>query len=205
MGRVFRGNIQEILDLGRLGFEMSRYSGLWVAFKIVTNVADEVGTAEVSPDRLTIAAPDFVFEGRQWQAMQQPMLMPPFGLETERQIHYGRLEAAKAFALANPVNRVTIPTPNAWLGIAAAGKTYYDLREALLELGLDDEALSRHGVRLLKIGMMFPMEPSIVREFARGLEELLVVEEKRSFIELFIRDTLYNLADRPRVVGKHDE
>src|SRR5206468_6257319 len=88
-------NIQEILDLGRLGFELSRYSGLWVAFKIVTNVADEIGTADVAPDRVTIVPPEFIFEGRPWQAMQQPMLMPPFGLETERQIHYGRLEAVK--------------------------------------------------------------------------------------------------------------
>src|SRR5436190_815711 len=202
---LFPGNVQEILDLGRYGFEMSRYSGLWVGFKIVTDVADEIGTAVVSPDRLTLVSPEFVFEGRPWQAMQQPMLMPPFGLETDRQIHYGRLEAAKAFAAANRLNRITIPTAGAWLGIAAAGKTYCDLREALLELGLDDEALRRHGIRLLKIGMMFPMEPSIVREFARGLEELLVVEEKRSFIELVIRDTLYNLTERPRVVGKQDE
>src|SRR2546428_149782 len=205
MPTLFPGNIQEILDLGRLGFELSRYSGLWVAFKVVTNVTVKIWTAWVSRDRLTVVPPDFVFGVRPWQSRQQPMLMPPFGLETERQIHYGRLEAAKAFAAANRLNRITIPTPGAWLGIAAAGKTYYDLREALLELGLDDEALRRHGVRLLKIGMMFPMEPSIVREFARGLEELLVVEEKRSFIELFIRDTLYNLTERPRVVGKQDE
>src|SRR5204863_919089 len=199
------GTIQEILDLGRLGFELSRYSGLWVGAKIVTNVADEIGTAEVAPDRVVIADPGFEYEGRPWQSRQNPLLMPPWGLDTEREIHYGRLEAAKAFAAANRLNRITLDTPSAWLGIAAPGKTYYDLREALLELGLDDEALRRHGIRLLKIGMMFPMEPSIVREFARGLEELLVVEEKRSFIELFIRDTLYNLTERPRVLGKQDE
>src|SRR5262249_39675740 len=81
----------------------------------------------------------------------------------------------------------------------------YDLRAALLELGLDDGGLRRHGIRLLKVGMLFPMEPSIVREFARGLDELFVVEEKRSFVELFIRDVLYNQAERPRVVGKYDE
>ena len=86
----------------------------------------------------------------------------------------------------------------------ASRKTYYDLREALHELGLDDEALHRHGIRLLHIGMIFPMEPGIVREFARGLEELLVIEEKRAFVELFIRDILYNEAERPRVVGKRD-
>jgi indolepyruvate ferredoxin oxidoreductase len=201
---LFPGNVQEILDLGRLGFELSRYSGLWVGFKIVTNVADEIGTATVSPDRVVIADPGFLYQGRPWQTTQNPTLLPPFGLDMERDINYGRLEAAKAFAAVNGINRITIPTRDAWLGIAAAGKTYYDLREALLELGLDDAALGRYGIRLLKIGMLFPMEPGIVREFARGLEEVLVVEEKRAFVEIFIRDVLYNLAERPRVVGKSD-
>jgi indolepyruvate ferredoxin oxidoreductase len=201
---LFPGTIQEILDLGRLGFELSRYSGLWVGFKIVTNVADEIGTADVAPGRVVIADPGFLYEGRAWQQRQNPLLMPPWGLDTEREIHYGRLEAAKAFAATNRLNRITLDTPGAWLGIAAPGKAYYDLREALRELGLDDAALRRYGVRLLKIGMLFPMEPEIVREFARGLEELLVVEEKRAFCELFIRDILYNQTDRPRVTGKYD-
>jgi indolepyruvate ferredoxin oxidoreductase len=202
---LYPGNTQEILDLGRLGFEMSRYSGLWVGFKIVTNVADEIATAEVAPDRIVIADPGFVYEGRPWQARQTPMLMPPWGLEAEREIHYGRLEAAKVFAASNRLNRITIPTPAAWLGIAAPGKTYYDLREALAELGLDNAALRQYGIRLLKIEMLFPMEPGTVREFARGLEEILVVEEKRAFCELFIRDILYNQVARPRVIGKSDE
>jgi indolepyruvate ferredoxin oxidoreductase len=202
---LYPGSTQEILDLGRLGFEMSRYSGLWVGFKVVTNVADEIATADVAPDRIVIADSGFVYEGRPWQARQTPMLMPPWGLEAEREIHYGRLEAAKMFAAANRLNRITIPTPDAWLGIAAPGKTYYDLREALAELGLDNAALRQYGIRLLKIEMLFPMEPGTIREFARGLEEILVVEEKRAFCELFIRDILYNQAERPKVVGKSDE
>ncbi len=201
---LYPGGVQDILDLGRLGFELSRYSGLWVGFKIVTDVADGIGTAEVSPDRVTIADPGFTFEGGPWQPTQNPLLLPPFGLEMERVIHYGRLEAAKAFAAANRINQITVPTPGAWLGIVAAGKTYYDLRQGLRDLGLDDEALRRHGIRLLKIGMLFPMEPGIIREFARGLDELFVIEEKRGLMELFIRDILYNDADRPRVVGKRD-
>ena len=201
---LFPGNSQEILDFGRLGFELSRYSGLWVGFKIVTNVADEIGTVQVSPDRIVIADPGFEVDGRPWIAKQNPLLMPPWGLETEREIHYERLEAAKVFAAANGLNRITVPTPDAWLGIAAPGKAYYDLREALRELGLSDEDLRRHGIRLLKIGMLFPMEPGIVREFSRGLEELLVVEEKRAFCELFIRDVLYNQAVRPQITGKYD-
>jgi indolepyruvate ferredoxin oxidoreductase len=205
MPTLFPGSVQEILDLGRYGFEMSRYCGLWVAFKIVTNVADEIGTAEVHAERVVIRDPGFTWDGKPWRPTQNPMLLPPYGLELEREIHYGRLEAARAFAAAHPLNKITIPSPGAWLGIAAPGKTYYDLREALHELGLDDEALRRHGIRLLKIGLLWPMEPTIVREFAHGLEELFVIEEKRAFVETFIRDVLYNETERPRVVGKQDE
>jgi indolepyruvate ferredoxin oxidoreductase len=168
-------------------------------------VADEIGTAEVSPDRLVVADPGFTVYGRPWRPTQNASLLPPFSLELEREIHEGRLEAAKAFAAANGLNRITVPSPSAWLGIAAPGKTYYDLREALSELGLGDAELERYGIRLLKVGMLFPLEPGIVRDFARGLEEILVVEEKRSFVELFVRDVLYNLSVRPRVVGKRDE
>ena len=202
---LFPGNVQEILDLGRLGFELSRYSGLWVGFKIVTNVADEIGTADVAPGRLTLVDAGFEYEGKPWRHTQNPTLLPPFGLEMEREIAYGRLEAAKAFAAANGLNRIAVDTPDAWLGLVAAGKTYYDLREGLRELGLDEAALRHHGIRILKVGMLFPMEPGIVRRFARGLEEILVVEEKRSFVEMFVRDVLYNDAVRPPVVGKRDE
>src|SRR5574341_133580 len=202
---LFPGSVQEVLDLGRIGFELSRYSGLWVGFKVVTNVADEVGTAEVAPGRVSIVDPGFIWEGRAWRPTQNPNLLPPWSLELERELHTGRLEAAKAFAAPNRLNRITVPTPVAWLGITAAGKTYYDLREALRHLGLDDEALRRFGIRLLKLGMLHPMEPGIVREFARDLEELFVIEEKRAFLELFIGQILYNQLERPRLVGKQDE
>ncbi|MGH2651703.1 MAG: indolepyruvate ferredoxin oxidoreductase family protein, partial [Actinomycetota bacterium] len=167
---LFPGSIQDVLDFGRLGFELSRYSGLWVGFKIVTDVADAVGTAEVGPDRVVIADAGFVYGGRPWESRQPAMLLPPFTLDVEREIHYGRLEAASAFAAANRLNRVAVATGEAWLGIAAAGKTYFDLRQALSDFGLDDDGLRRYGIRLLKIGMLFPMEPGIVREFAHGLE-----------------------------------
>src|SRR6266481_5657666 len=201
---LYPGNVQEILDLGRIGFELSRYSGLWVAFKVVTNVADEIATAEVGPDRVSIVDPGFVWEGAPWQARQNMMALPPYSLETEREIFYGRLEAARAFSAANRINRITVDTPDAWRGIVAPGKTYYDLREALGELGLDDAALRRYGIRLLHVRMLYPLEAGTVHEFARGLEELLVVEEKRGFLELLLRDALYNQAERPRIVGKRD-
>jgi len=199
------GNVQEILDLGRLGFELSRYSGLWVGFKVVANVADEISTAEVAPERIRIADPRFSYQGKPWLSSQNNRLLPPVTLEIERDLFYGRMDAARAFAAVHPINTIGGATGSAWLGIAAPGKTYYDVKEALATLGLDDAALQRYGIRLLRIGMLSPMEPSIVRRFADGLEEILVIEEKRSFVELFIRDILYNQAVRPRIAGKRDE
>jgi indolepyruvate ferredoxin oxidoreductase len=205
MPTIFPGNVQEILDLGLHGFMLSRVSGLWVGVKIVTNVADEAGTAEVDPDRVTPIIPVVEVDGKPFQHQINVNLIPPYGLDMERTIHLARLELARRYAWENKLNRITVPTPNAWLGVVTSGKTYYDVRQAFAELGLDDEALRRYGIRILKIGMLSPMEPRIVREFSRGLHEILVVEEKRSFIEMFCKDVLYGMAERPQVVGKFDE
>jgi len=202
---LYPGSTQDILDLGRLGFELSRFSGLWVGFKIVTNVADEFSIAQVSPDRVIIETPEFSYNGKTWQHNQNTRLLTPYSLAMEREIHDGRLEAAKLFATANGINCITVPTSDAWLGIIAAGKTYYDVRQALHELGLEEEQLHQYGIRLLKIGMMFPMEPQIIHEFSQGLEEILIIEEKRAFMEFFIRDILYHRSERPNIIGKRDE
>jgi indolepyruvate ferredoxin oxidoreductase len=205
MPTLYPGNVQEILDLGLHGFMLSRTSGLWVGVKIVTNVADEAGTAEVDPERVSPIIPVVELDGKPFQHQINVNLIPPYGLDMERTIHGARLELARRYAYENKVNRITVPTPNAWLGILTSGKTYYDVRQALSELGLDEAALRRYGIRILKMGMLFPMEPRVVREFARGLQEILVVEEKRSFLEMFCKDLLYGTTDRPQVVGKLDE
>jgi len=205
MPTLYPGNVQEILDLGLHGFMLSRTSGLWVGAKIVTNVADEAGTAEVDPERVSPIIPVVELDGKPFQHQINVNLIPPYGLDMERTIHGARLELARRYAYENKLNRITVPSPNAWLGIVTSGKTYYDVRQALVELGLDDGALRRYGIRILKIGMLFPMEPRIVREFGRGLQEILVVEEKRSFLEMFCKDILYGMTDRPQVVGKLDE
>jgi indolepyruvate ferredoxin oxidoreductase len=202
---LYPGNIQEILDLGRKGFELSRYSGLWVGFKIVTNVADEFSTALVAHDRIQIVIPEFKVNGKAWQPTQSMALITPFTLEMEKEIHEGRIEAAKAFAAVNDINQITVNPSDAWLGIVAAGKTYYDVRQALQALGLSNADLEKYGIRLLKLGMIFPLEPTIVREFAQGLDEIIVIEEKRAFIELFIKDILYAMTNRPNIIGKRDE
>src|SRR5712692_7880194 len=205
MPTIFPGSAQEILDLGLHGFMLSRTSGLWVGMKIVTNVADEVTTAEVGPSRVSPIIPVVELDGRPFEHQINVNLILPYGLDMERTLYHARLELARRYAWENKLNRIAVPTPDAWLGIMTTGKTYYDVRQALRELGLDDEALRHHGIRILKMAMLFPLEPRIVREFARGLEEVLVVEEKRSFIEMFAKDALYGMPDHPRIVGKQDE
>jgi indolepyruvate ferredoxin oxidoreductase len=199
------GSVQEVLDLGRYGYELSRASGLWVGFKMATEVADAFATAEVSPSRVAIVDPEFEVDGKPFLATQSILLLAPWSLALEREIHRGRLEAAKAFSRANRLNEIRVSTPGDRIGIAAPGKTYFDLREALSFFGLDEDSLRRFGIRLFQVRMPFPLEPETAREFGRGLEEVLVLEEKRPFLELFLKDALYHESSRPRIVGKRDE
>src|SRR5579871_151673 len=206
MPSLYPANVQEILDLGLHGYLMSRLAGLWVGLKIVTNVADGSGSAEVSPDRLKFVTPSLEFDGVPFTPrMNLGMNVRVEALEMERSLYTRRLEVAKRYARENKLNTVVFDNPDAWLGIITAGKTYHDIRQAFLELGLDDAALRRYGIRILKMGMLFPMEPTVVREFARGLEEIFVIEGKRPFLEMFAKNVLYGTANAPRIVGKFDE
>ncbi len=206
MPSLYPGNVQEILDLGLHGYQLSRLSGLWVGLKVVTNLADGHGSADVSPERLRFVTPELELDGRPFvPKMNLGMNVRAEALDMERTLYDARLEMARRYALANRLNQVVLDSPGAWLGIVAAGKTYHDLRQACLEMGLDDAALRRHGIRILKMGMLYPVEPTIVRAFAQGLEEIFVVEEKRPFLEMFARDILYGSANAPRIVGKFDE
>jgi indolepyruvate ferredoxin oxidoreductase len=184
---LFPGNVQEVIDLGRIGFELSRYSGLWVGFKMVTNVADEYSSTEVAPDRVTIHDPGFSYKNKPWQPNQNPNLLTPYTLSIEREIFEGRMEAARLFGVANQLNKVTLQTADDWIGIIAAGKTYYDLRQAFRELDLSDDDLQHYGIRLMKVSLLAPADAGVIRDFARGLEEIFVIEEKRAFMNcLFV-------------------
>ncbi len=202
---LYPGNTQEILDLGLAGIALSRYSGAWAAMKMVTNVCDGGVVVEVSPQRNPVVLPELEFGGRPYQKVMDGMLIVPRTLLLEQEIHYHKREAARAFARGNSLNRIVVSHPGDRFGIVTAGKSYYDLSTALRDLGLDEPALERAGVRLLKLGMTYPLEPAIIDEFARGLDEILVIEEKRSFIELQLRDLLYNHPARPAIYGKYDE
>lgn len=206
MPSLYPANVQEILDYGLHGYNMSRMAGLWVGMKIVTNVADGSGMANVDADRLDFVTPDLTFDGQVFTPrMNLGMNVRADALEMEQSLYTRRLEVAKRYAAANRLNDVVFDNRDAWLGIITAGKTYNDLLQCFQELGLDEAALRRHGIRILKMGMLFPMEPTVVRDFARGLEEVFVIEEKRPFLEMFAKNVLYGMANAPRVVGKFDE
>jgi indolepyruvate ferredoxin oxidoreductase len=197
MPLFYPGNVQEVLDYGLLAIELSRFSGAWASMKMVTNVCDAGGTVDVDPARLEIRIP----EG--YEKFHEPMLLVPFTLKLEYEVNRRRLEAALQFARLNRVNRMQ-GAREAWLGIATAGKSYYDLQQALRDLGIRVEDLEKLGIRLAKFGMTFPLEPEFSKEFAAGLQTILVVEEKRSFIEAQLKEVLYNLPQRPLIVGKRD-
>ncbi len=200
----FPGNVQEVIDLGLHALACSRASGLWTGFKVVTNVADAAGTAAVSRDRVAPRVPEVEWQGRAYEHVPRADLLAPASVELERTLLGPRTELAVAYARENGVNRVE-GAADAWLGVVAPGKTYHDLRQALADMGLDGPALDRAGVRILKLGMIWPLEPEVVRSFARGLDEILVLEEKRPFVEPQVKEVLYGAAGAPRVVGKRDE
>ena len=205
MPSLYPANVQEILDLGLHGYNMSRLAGLWVGMKIVTNVADGTGTANVDPARLNFVTPDLMFDGQKFTPnMNLGMNVRVEALEMEQSLYTRRPKSPSATPAKQSQQR-RLPNPDAWLGIMTAGKTYNDLMQAFLEMGLDADALRRYGIRVLKMGMLFPMEPTIVREFAEGLEEIFVIEEKRPFLEMFAKQVLYGRANAPRIVGKFDE
>jgi indolepyruvate ferredoxin oxidoreductase len=195
------GSVQEILDLGRHAIACSRASGLWSAFKVVTNVADAAGTATVGVDRVNPVVPVIEWEGAPYVHRPSAGLLAPKSLEMERTLVQVRLALAKRYAQLNELNRVVYDGPCARLGIVAAGASAHDLQTALAELGLPEQA----PVRVLQLGMLFPLDEEIVREFAVGLDEVLVLEEKGPFLERLVRDALYGGSVTPPVLGVADE
>jgi indolepyruvate ferredoxin oxidoreductase len=195
------GSVQEALDLGRHAIACSRASGLWAALKVVTNVADAAGTAEVGLDRVTPVMPVLEWEGQPYVHRPSANLLPPHSLEMERTLVEVRLELAKRYARVNALNRVLRDPPGARLGIVASGVTAHDTLRALADLGLGESSR----VRVLQVGMLFPLDEDAIRSFALGLDEVLVIEEKGPFLERLVRDALYGGTATPLVVGHRDE
>ena len=200
--------VQDILDMGLLGWAMSRFTGRWVGFKTIAETVESSASVNVNPHQLDIVLPE-------------DFALPPGGLsirwpdpplDQEMRLHQYAVKAAIAFARANRIDRLVIDSAQARLGIVTTGKSYLDVLQALEYLGIDEKMASDIGIRVYKVGMTWPLEPVGIREFARGLEDIIVVEEKRSFIESQMKESMYNWPDsaqggatRPSIVGKYDE
>ncbi len=198
---LYPGDPGEALDLGRHCIALSRATGLWGALKIVADVADASASIELDPDRIRPVIP--LREGKPYLHEPDGNLLTPHTLDLEREIVEVRYELAKKYAAENKLNHVTVNPADAWIGIVSSGITYREVREALSRLGLkSDDDVAGAGIRLLKMGMPVPFNPETVVSFAKGLEEVFVIEEKNPTLELNIKDALYGLSTRPAVVGK---
>ena len=195
---LYPSNVQEYLDYGLHGWAMSRYTGLWVAMKCVTDVVESSASVDVDPARVQIVLPeDALPDGGlniRW---------PDSPLAQEARLLDHKWYAALAYVRANKLNRVVLDSPRANFGIMTAGKAYLDVRQALNDLGLDEAACAEAGIRVMKVGCIWPLDAQGARDFATGLKEILVVEEKRQILEYALKEELYNWRDdvRPRVYG----
>ncbi len=203
---LYPASVQDILDYGIHAWAMSRFASLWVSMKCVTDIVESGATVSLDPNRVQPILP-------------QEVAMPPGGLsirpsehnfiaEEDRLLNY-KLPAVKAYIRANGLNRLEWSPAKAKVGFVSAGKAYRDLRQALADLGIDVILAEQHGLRLYKLGCTWPLEEHGVLAFAEGLDEIIVIEEKRPFIESQIKEILFREAQAgkkvPRVVGKQDE
>ena len=193
--------VQEILDYGLYAFALSRYAGCWTALKCVHDTVEAAASVEIDPERIGIV----LLEDPAIPAEGLGIRWPDTPQEQEVRLYEQKLEAVKAFSRANRLDRTVWDSDRAWLGVATTGKSYLDVRQAFEDLGIDEAAARRLGVRLYKVAMPFPLEPEGARRFAEGLDTVLVVEEKRPLIETQLKDVLYGTPKAPRIAGKRDE
>jgi indolepyruvate ferredoxin oxidoreductase len=203
MPYLYPSSIHEMIEMGLLGIAMSRYSGCWVGMKVITEVVETTAEIDLTDEMTPFVIPtDFELPkgglNLRW---------PDDRFDQDLRLQDYKGYAAIAFARANRVNRITMDSPNARYGIMASGKSYEDIRQALRELGITPEVAAKIGLRLYKIGMPWPLEPEGVRNFAVGLEEIFIVEERREIVENQVKQELFNWRDdvRPRIVGKMDD
>ena len=194
--------VQEIIDYGLYGFAMSRFCGTWAALKCMHETVEATAVIDGSLDRVKIVIP-------------QDFVMPPGGLNIrlrdtilgqEARLYDYKRDAMLAFVRANKLNKIiTSGGPDAKIGIITTGKAYLDVRQALDELGIDEVRCNQLGLRIFKIGCPWPIPRDELIDFAKGLDLIIVVEEKRALIEVQVREELYGTANQPLCIGKKDE
>jgi len=193
--------VQELLDYGIYGWALSRFSGCWVGLKCMKDTIDASASVEVSPQRVQVQIP----QDYSPPAGGLNIRWPDVFLDQEARLHNHKIDAVRAFARANQLDRIVADSSQARLGIVTCGKSYMDVRQALQYLGIDDAEMQRLGLRIYKVGMTWPLEPEGVLRFARGLTKIIVVEEKRGLIEPQLKDICYGRPGMPSVIGKRDE
>ncbi len=200
---LYPADTQEIIDYGLYGWAMSRFAGLWAGLKTVTDTVEAAGTIELDATRPQIILPDVDRPPEGLNCFKGDY----FPLPQERRLMTFKLPAAKAFARANGIDRVVFDSPQRALGIVTTGKVYLDVREALRELGITEQRARDLGIRVYKIGMVWPLDEQSALDFCRGHREVLVVDEKRPVIEEQLAYALYSMpaTERPQLVGKKDE
>ncbi len=190
--------VQEILDYGLIGIAMSRYAGCWVALKCMHDTVESTASVEVDPARVQMRVP----EDHVLPEDGLNIRWPDTPLEQEARLHDHKMDAARAFCRANHLDRVILGGAGARVGVVTTGKSYLDVRQALVDLGIDEPAAERLGLRLYKVAMSWPLEPEGLIRFAEGLDSIVVVEEKRPLLETQVKDLLYGRAGAPAIVGK---
>jgi indolepyruvate ferredoxin oxidoreductase len=194
--------VQELVDYGLYGWALSRYAGVWVGLKCVKENIESTASIDGAVDRISTTPPaDHALpQGGLNIRPRDPVLAQEARLQDHKR------DAIVAFLRANQINRIiTSGGPDAKIGVITLGKSYLDVRQALDDLGIDEVRANALGLRLYKLGCAWPIEPEGLKDFARGLEMIIVVEEKRSLVEVQVREELYRTADQPVVVGKRDE
>ncbi len=199
--------VAEILDYGLLGIAMSRFTGGWVSLKCVHDTVECTASIALEPGGPTIVTPpeSEVMAGQRHIDLDTSQPLGVLAGELERRVHTTKLEAARAFARANRLDRLSHGTAGAALCVVTTGKSWLDVVAALELLDLDDAACRRVGLAVYKVGMPYPLEPVMLEQAMAGVELALVVEEKRGLIEGQLKELLYAAPHRPRVIGKTDE
>jgi len=201
---IYPGDVQEAIDLGRHAIALSRACGVWASIKVVEAVADGTGSVELHPDRIKPIVPTMEVDGKLWVPHPSGEIITPYTVALEKEFHEVRLKLASEYGVLNHLNTIPVRGPSDWIGIAASGHTFHETLEALRLLGFQtSDELRAAGIRLFKLGMPVPLDAGQVREFAEGLAEVVVVEEKAPNLEWLVKDALYGRADAPMVYGKH--
>jgi indolepyruvate ferredoxin oxidoreductase len=198
----FPRNAEEIVAFGLYGIALSRASGCWPAMKIIADVADGIWTLNRDFADFDITVPAIEWEGRRWAYRQRVLAAPPDSVLAEADLYGPRWAMVEAFNAANDIDAVEVDPAEAWLGIVAVGTAYDAVREALVDLGLSEADLVRAGIRIMRVGMPYPLGAEKIRRLAAGVELVLVVEDKTAFVETQVKDILYGKSAPPQVLGK---